>query len=620
MSYVLPNHRDNILIVDDVLENLDLLSRILIRRGYTVRSVEGGEAAIAIAKTGWADLILLDINMPEMDGYEVCRHLKEDERTNSIPVIFMSALDEVLNKVNAFSVGGVDYITKPFQIKEVIARVKTHLQLRNLQKNLETQVASRTIELATALQEAKAANNVKNVFFSQITHELRTPMNAILGFVQLMQRDISLNAEHQEQLQIISHSGEHLMALINDVLEVSKIEAGRLILEQNNFDLYRLLKGIEEMLKIKAQAKNIDFVIQKRDRVPQYIQTDEQKLRQVLINLLANAVKFTSQGEVKLIIDYNLQKPHQIDFEVQDTGSGIAAEELDSLFIPFVQTQTGRQSQSGTGLGLSICQEYVELMGGKIEVDTQVDLGSTFSFTIPIKIGEPTTPSLESRRVIGLQPNQIVPKILVAEDRWENRQFLVRLLEMIGFEVKEASDGSEAIAIWSDWSPDLILMDLQMPVLDGYEATKHIKRSDKSIVIIAITASQFKEQKKFIFSSGCDDLMNLPFKEEDLWAKIARYLNVEYIYQTPTQTKSTLSVSNDGDLEHDLSIMSSEWIEQVKNHAIAANAKEINNLLTQIPEQHTELVLAIARLVDDFCFEQIIELTTANSRPSAIGH
>ncbi|MEM8830761.1 MAG: response regulator, partial [Cyanobacteria bacterium P01_G01_bin.19] len=289
MSDLLSTSQDNILIVDDVLENLDLLSRILTKRGYRVRSVEQGHTAVAIAKTGWADLILLDINMPEMDGYEVCLRLKEDQATSSIPVIFMSALNEVLNKVNAFSVGGVDYITKPFQIKEVIARVKTHLQLRNLQKNLETQVASRTIELATALQEAKAANNAKNIFFSQITHELRTPMNAILGFVQLMQRDKTLNAEHQEQLRIISHSGEHLMALINDVLEVSKIEAGRLTLEKNNFDLKRMLKGIEEMLNLKAKAKNLDFVIQHNNKFPQYIQTDEQKLRQVLINLLANA-------------------------------------------------------------------------------------------------------------------------------------------------------------------------------------------------------------------------------------------------------------------------------------------------------------------------------------------
>ena len=612
MSYILSPIRDNILIVDDVLENLDLLSRILTRRGYTIRSVEGGKAAIAIAKTGWADLILLDINMPEMDGYEVCRHLKEDERTNSIPVIFMSALDEVINKVNAFGVGGVDYITKPFQIKEVIARVKTHLQLRNLQKNLETQVASRTIELATALQEAKAAGSAKNVFFSQITHELRTPMNAILGFVQLMQRDTSLNAEHQEQLQIIRHSGEHLMALINDVLEVSKIEAGRLVLEQNNIDLYRLVEGIQEMLRLKAQAKNIDLIIRYSDRVPQYIQTDEQKLRQVLINLLANAVKFTFQGEVRLTINHNLQKPHQLNFEVRDTGSGIAPEELDTLFIPFVQTQTGRQSQSGTGLGLSICQEYVELMGGKIEVESQVDCGSSFSFTIPIQIGKPTIPVLESRRVIGLQPGQIAPKILVAEDRWENRQFLVRLLEMIGFEVKEAVDGSEAIAIWSDWSPDLILMDLQMPVLDGYEATQHIKRSDKSVAIIAITASQFKEQKRFTLSSGCDDLINIPFKEEDLWAKIALYLNIEYIYDTPIQTKCMLPVSQDGDLKCDLSIVPAEWIEQLRNNAIAANAREIDNLLKQISEQHPELARAIASLVDNFCFEQIIELTTAN--------
>ena len=610
MSDLLPNSQDNILIVDDVLENLDLLSRILTRRGHTVQSVDRGQAAIEIAKTGWADLILLDINMPEMDGYQVCRHLKDDDATSSVPVIFMSALDEVPDKINAFSVGGVDYITKPFQIKEVIARVKTHLQLRNLQKNLETQVASRTMELATALQEAKAANSVKNIFFSQITHELRTPMNAILGFVQLMQRDSSLSSEQQEQLKIISHSGEHLMALINDVLEVSKIEAGRLILEQNNFDLHQMLKGIEEMLKIKAQAKNIDFEIQYSDRTPQYIQTDEQKLRQVLINLLANAVKFTTQGKVSLHIDYNLQKPHQMSFAIEDTGAGIAPEELDNLFLPFVQTQTGRQSQSGTGLGLSICQQYVGLMGGEIKVISQVNQGSRFSFNIQMKIGEATHQSSDSLRVIGLQPNQKIPKILIAEDRWENRQFLVRLLEVVGFQVQEAINGSEAVSIWSNWSPDLILMDLQMPVMDGYEAIQHIKRTDTSVKIIAITASQFKEQKQFILSSGCDDLMNLPFQEAELWQKIAHYLKVQYIYETLIEDNTIESSPSNWNLQAELlAIMPTEWIEQLHHYATAANAKEIYSLLAQVSEKHADIVKAIMNLVDNFCFEQIIELT-----------
>ena len=610
MSTPLLLNQDNILIVDDVLENLDLLSRILTKRGYSVRSVDKGDAAIIIAKTGWADLILLDIDMPEMDGYEVCRCLKEDETTSFIPVIFMSALDEVRNKINAFSVGGVDYITKPFQIKEVIARVKTHLQLRNLQKNLESQVASRTIELATALQEAKAANSVKNIFFSQITHELRTPMNAILGFVQLMQRDSTLNREHQEQLRIISHSGEHLMALINDVLEVSKIEAGKLVVERSNFDLYQMLRGIEEMLKIKARTKNLELTIDHSDRVPQYIQTDEQKLRQVLINLLANAVKFTHKGQVKLKIDYNQQIANQISFEVADTGSGIPTQEIEHLFTPFYQTQSGKQSQSGTGLGLSICQQYVQQMGGKIEVKSKVNQGSIFSFNIQMEIGFPTSRLSESRRVIALQPDQIIPKILVAEDRWENRQFLVRLLEIVGFEVKEAVNGSEAISLWSSWSPNLILMDLQMPVMDGYEAIQHIKRVNSSVVIIAITASQFKEQKQFILSSGCDDLMNLPFLEEELWLKIAHHLQVKYIYGTSVPSDPVQSTANNINIgSQSLSVMSSEWVKQLNNYAIAANAKEIYNLLEQVPQQYCEMVDAIASLADDFCFEQIIELT-----------
>ena len=605
--------QDKILIVDDVLDNLDLLSRILTRRGYAVRSVERGFEGIAIAQSGWADLILLDINMPEMDGYEVCQKLKADPNTSSIPVIFLSALDQVLDKVNAFSVGGVDYITKPFQIKEVVARVKTHLQLRNLQKNLSTQVAFRTRDLTVALQEAKAANSAKNIFFSQITHELRTPMNAILGFVQLMQRDKSLSREHLEQLRIINHSGEHLMALINDVLEVSKIEAGRLVLEKNNFDLYRMLQGIEEMLRLKAQSKNLNFIIERDDNLPQYVQTDEQKLRQVLINLLANAVKFTQEGQITLTITYNLQKPHQITFAVEDTGYGIAANELTTLFAPFVQTEAGRKSQSGTGLGLSISRQYVQLMGGDITVDSTVNQGSTFSFDIQVDLGQPISQILEKRRVIGLEPNQATRRILVVEDRWENRQFLTRLLEMVGFIVKEAVDGKEAIAIWSSWSPHLILMDLQMPVMDGYEATQHIKRLDQSVVIIALTASNFKEQKQFILSSGCDNLMNIPFQEEDLWLKIAQYLQVKYIYEQSTPASTAQLRSESLILEPEtLSIMPPEWNKQLHYFATAANAKEILALLEQIPDEHCEVVEAIAKLVDNFCFEQIMDLTTAN--------
>ena len=614
MAEVHPVMENNILIVDDVLDNLDLLSRILTRRGYKVRSVERGVKAIEIAQTGWADLILLDINMPGMDGYEVCRRLKADERTSSIPVIFLSALDRILDKVDAFGVGGVDYITKPFQIKEVLARVKTHLQLHNLQKNLETQVASRTVELATALQKAEAANNAKNIFFSQITHELRTPMNAILGFVQLMQRNSSLNSEHHEQLRIINHSGEHLMALINDVLEVSKIEAGRSILEKSNFDLERTVKGIEEMLRLKAQSKNIAFIVERNPYLPRYIKTDEKKLQQVLINLLANAVKFTDKGRVSLQIDYSRSKPYQISFSVRDTGYGIAPEELSSLFMPFVQTQAGRQSQSGTGLGLSICQEYVRLMGGELKVISQIEQGSTFSFDIPIEIGEPVVLLPESRRVIGLQSDRVIPKILVAEDRWENRQFLMRLLEMVGFTVKEAVNGQEAVALWSSWNPDLILMDLQMPVMDGYEATQHIKRLDPNIIIIAITASKFKEQKQFILSSGCSDLLNIPFQEEDLWSKIARYLQIEYIYEKLSPSVGAASAANGCNLDLKmLSAMPAEWIVRLNHYATAANAKQIHALLKQVPESYSELANAIALLVDDFCFEQIINLTSLTS-------
>jgi len=295
--------KGTILIVDDTPENLHVLSATLSQQGYQVRGVIKGKMAIRAAGSALPDLILLDINMPDLNGYEVCEQLKQNPQTAQIPVIFLSALDEVTDKVKGFQSGGVDYITKPFQIEEVLARVENQLTIRRLQRQLMEQNQQLQLEIQERMKAeaaAEAASKAKSEFLANMSHELRTPLNAILGFTQVMNRDLEISTEQREYLGIINRSGEHLLELINDVLDLSKIEAGIISFNEGSFDLYRLLDELEEMLQIKALTKNLglNFIIS--SAVPQYIKTDKQKLRCCLINLLGNAIKFTESGHVQL--------------------------------------------------------------------------------------------------------------------------------------------------------------------------------------------------------------------------------------------------------------------------------------------------------------------------------
>jgi signal transduction histidine kinase len=610
----------NILIVDDVPDNLHLLSQILTKEGYVVRCTVKGSMGLKVARSGWAELILLDIQMSELDGYQVCEQLQANPQTRSIPVIFLSALDGVFDKVKAFAVGGVDYITKPFDVQEVLARVRTHLQLSNLHQTLAARVEAQTIQLTAALQEANAASLAKSQFLSTMSHELRTPLNAILGFTNLMLRDKLLTSEQQEYLEIIDRSGAHLLSLINDVLEVSKIEAGYLLLDDRNFDLDRLLVNLTEMLTLKAKNKGLEFELIRSTDLPRYLRTDCPKLRQVLINLLDNAIKFTTRGRVTLkVSSFAESDTEQIDihFEIEDTGLGIAAKELQFLFAPFFQTETGRNSQSGTGLGLSIAKQYVKLMGGKLQVQSVLGKGTKFDFTLPMTVV--TSSEVEElsspRRVVALQPEQKQFRILIAEDKLENRQWLLKLLTLVGFEVREAENGEAAIAVWESWSPHLILMDMQMPVIDGYEATKTIKArcKDRSTIIIALTASVFKEQQHLIIAAGCDDFLPKPFSEELLWTKIARYLPVKYIYEEPS-LEDSLDLPPSGLLtKPSLSFMPREWLDRLRYYATIADGKQILGLIDEIPTDRSDIDLYLKNLVSDFSFESIVALISIDT-------
>ena len=507
-------------------------------------------------------------------------------------------------------------------------------------------------EFRRAKEAAEAANKAKSTFLANMSHELRTPLNAILGFSQLMTRSGDLNPKQQNYLSTISRSGEHLLMLINDVLEMSKVEAGKTTLNENNFDLYGLLDGLQAMFQLKAESKGLQLSCDRAPHLPQYIRTDEVKLRQVLVNLLGNAIKFTQKGRVTLRVrtgDRGLRNQNSgvriqasgvkrqgardsgeltlrtkplperqiLLFEVEDTGPGIPAEELPRLFEPFVQTDTGRQAQEGTGLGLPISRKFVELLGGSLGVESRLGEGAMFRFDIQAQVvGVNQVPMADrDRQIRELAAGEPKYRILVTEDKPENRQLLVELLEPVGFEVQLATNGQEAISLCQQWSPHLIWMDLRMPVMDGYEATKQIKTTHQQPpVIIALTGSAFEEEIQTAISKGCDDFVRKPFRTAEIFEKMAEHLGVRYAYAESAEPLAhpPQPVSNTDNRElsaESFNVMPVSWIEEIHQAATKVNAKLIRQLSDQIPPSHASVAQALVHLVDNFRFEEILALT-----------
>lgn len=519
---------------------------------------------------------------------------------------------------------------------EVLERKHAEKEIQELNQGLEERIRARTTDLlqttndlereiierkqtAEDLQKAKeaaeVANQAKSEFLANMSHELRTPLNSILGFSQLMTHHTQLNSKQRENLSLINSSGEHLLALINDILEMAKIEAGRTVLNEENFDLHELLNNLIQTLNLRTQTKGLQLVYDQEPSLPQGLRGDERKLRQVLMNLLDNAIKFTSKGQVILRVRIeqrtaNLGQvesiPHTLLVEVEDTGPGIAPNELDSLFSPFVQAEMGRRVQQGTGLGLPISRRFVRLMGGELSAQSRLGQGTIFNFSVPIRLADTLEikPKRSYRRVIGLAPDQPIYRILIVEDRLENRKLMVNLLEPLGFELKEAVNGQEAIDLWESWEPHLIWMDMRMPVMNGYEATQKIKSHTKgqATAIIALTASAFEEEKSFILSAGCDDFVRKPFKEHVIFDKIAKYIGVRYLYDNAQPSSPEM----EGELTPEsLAVMSSEWVSQLDQAAKTARAKTIANLIEQIPEEYAMLANGLTKLVDSFRFDDI---------------
>ncbi|MBD2464339.1 response regulator [Oscillatoria sp. FACHB-1407] len=734
--------KSQILIVDDYPTNIKVLSDLLIEYGFEVLIARDGENALQKLQRISPDMILLDVLMPGIDGFETCSRIKAQESTRDIPIIFMTALADPVDKIKGLTLGAVDYITKPFQQEEVLARVNTHLKMRYLTKQLEEQnsrlqeegrsrqiaesalrfseekfakafrsnpgpmmiltleegrfidinqnfckilgyapvmvlgktlgelslfvdaadsdrllqslreqqaihnqeyafqsrdgevhyllvsaeviylrdvpcILAMTLDItackqaAVAMQQAKAAaelaNQAKSQFLANISHEFRSPLNTILGYTQLMSRDPLLKTEQLEYLNIINRSSEHLLTLINDVLEMTKIESGRLTLNETAFNLDTLVESIVAMMEPRVQVKELQLRVERDSHVPQFVQADERKLQQILINLVGNAVKFTTRGRVTLRIAPSTTPPDDalvigssltLQFEVEDTGPGIAPHEIDLLFDPFIQTDAGRRLQEGTGLGLSISKRFVQLMGGDITVQSAVGTGSIFRFTIPVTLAEVVEPAIAQpqERVLSLEPGQPTYRILTVDDQATNRQLLVKLLSSVGFAVEEAVNGDEAIAQAQCYAPHLILMDLRMPILDGYEATRRIRQLTSltpTPIILALTANAFEEERLSALAAGCDDFIRKPIQEGVLFSKIAEHLEVRYVYQTATPTPS-ISSKSDAYFPFTLSPGVRKDLRELTDHDEAFLADYLNAHIEQLPRLMQALQSAIA--------------------------
>ncbi len=497
------------------------------------------------------------------------------------------------------SVGTVQDITEQKQREDELRRYRDHL---------EDVVRDRTEELRLARDEAEAANKAKSAFLANMSHELRTPLNAILGFSQMMRQDSGLNASQQENLNIINNSGEHLLKLINDVLEIAKIEAGKLQLQNTTFDLHAMVRDVIDMMHLRAQQKGVQLDLDQSSEFPRYIRGDESRLRQILVNLVSNAVKFTDKGGVIIRLGLKNNARYHLLIEVADNGPGISAEDQKFLFQPFMQLPEGKM-HLGSGLGLSIVQQFVKMMGGSVSVESNPGEGSLFRVEIPLeaadreevkRLGDESSGEIE-----GIASDQPKYRILIAEDQYDNQMLLSKLMTDLGLKVKVAENGEECVRLFQEWKPDLIWMDRRMPEMDGLEATRRIRDlpGGKEVKIVAVTASAFKEQQSELLQAGMDGFIRKPYRFREIYHSLATQLGIKFIYRTDTPLQDSV-----GELQslQRLKDVSAEQRSELHAALESLDRVRINSAIDTIASDDADLGKILFQLAAKFDYPDIL--------------
>ncbi|MFB2978041.1 ATP-binding protein [Microseira sp. BLCC-F43] len=503
-----------------------------------------------------------------------------------------------------------------------------HLMARQLKASfteLEQRVEERTVELKHAKEAADNANQAKSEFLANMSHELRTPLNGILGYAQILARSKALPDKELHEVNVIHQCGSHLLTLINDILDLSKIEARKLELAPTAIHFPSFLLGVVEICRIRAEQKGIDFVYQSDPQLPEGIYADEKRLRQVLINLLGNAIKFTDSGVVKLEVSL-LEKSDDatncpIRFQVQDTGVGIAPEHVHKLFEAFEQVGDRQRKTEGTGLGLAISQKIVQLMGGEIQVNSKIGVGSSFFFEVelPLAIDWIQQNSTQTDgQIIGYQGR--MRHILVIDDRWENRAVLVNLLEPLGFQVTEAENGAVGLEQMLKEDPDLVVTDIVMPVMDGIELLKQVRSRDElqHHKIIVSSASVAQADRKMALDAGGDDFLTKPVAANELFNLLATHLHLQWLYETPLETLASSPTTDTEDTVEVILPSSAEiaqLLEFTQNAQLTRLQEHLENLVQTEPK-YSKFAEQIIQLSEQFRFEEIEELLTQQIQQS----
>ena len=590
--------------------------------------------------------------------------LLEQFQARSFCVVPVAAVENLWGLLSAYQ----NNMPRDWKEPEVqmLAQVGIQLGVAVQQAELFAQVQNQSLQLQEAVEAANAASLAKSAFLANMSHELRTPLNSILGFAQLMSDSLDISDDYRENIRIIKRSGQHLLTLINDVLDMAKIEANRSSLNEEVFNLFMFLDDIEKMFSLRAKEQLLQLIFSVGYEVPEWVRTDEVKLRQILINLLGNAMKFTEKGCVFLRVEVLSvqavsenedseilnQEKVKLSFEIEDTGCGIPESEMKRIFEPFLQTRTGKKSQEGTGLGLPISRRFVEMMGGEITLKSQVGCGSIFKFDIQVGLvesGNRDVGEMSRRRAVGLEANQPDFRILIVDDELNNRQLLVQLLCPFGFKIKEAQNGSEALKLWYDWQPDLIFIDMGMPGMQGLEVTRFIRASEERIgrnlamgvdlvigeaykiemteqedfsesfmgsgflsraktVIVAVTASSFEAEKRAILAGGCDAVISKPFRDREILESLSKHLGVRYVWESKEEenfsSKSNLRGLSAGDFDG----VSAGLLERLEQATIRASLGQIYDAIEEINVSNAELAEKLNYLVKNFDYTTILNV------------